>query len=77
MDSETSDLVAEPLGGDDDDFFEDVVVVEVDGHARWPGLLHGLGADSSHGSGGGVWRVLYMCVPEGLGVEFGRRDTLR
>ncbi|KAK9950986.1 hypothetical protein M0R45_006448 [Rubus argutus] len=44
MDRETGDLVAEPLGGDDDDFFKDVVVVEVDGHAQWPGLLHSLGA---------------------------------
>ena len=61
MDRNSGDLIAEPLGGDDGDFFKDLVVVEIDsinGLARV--LLHGLGANSSHG-GGGESGGFYIC----------------
>lgn len=54
---EAGDLVAEPLGGDDSNFFEDLLVrMEVECHARVVALnhlsrrfLHGLRTDASHG----------------------------
>ncbi|KAK3404464.1 hypothetical protein EUGRSUZ_K00772 [Eucalyptus grandis] len=59
---EPGDLVPEPLGGDDGDFLQDLLVrVEVQGHAGVVpldhlagGLLHGLGADAAHGGGSPV-----------------------
>lgn len=62
MDRKTGDLVAEPLQGDDDDFFEDL---EVEDHR-----FHSLGAELQTRPmvvAVGIWRVLYMFVPEGVG----------
>lgn len=57
MDCKNGDLVAEPLGGDDGDYFEDL---EVEGHRfqSWCRV-----ADSSHGGGGGSLEgSIYVCA---------------